>query len=206
MLRVDLEGHGREPLFEDVDLSRTVGWFTIQFPVLLDLRGTGHPGEAIVAAKEQLRAIPGRGIGYGLLRWATGDEEVARMLRGAPRAEISFNYLGQFGQSATQRTLFQATGEPTGSLRSPRSHRTHLLEVSAAVAEGRMRVTFNYSDHIHLRSTMEELVEAYAEELRGLIAHCRTGGEQVLTASDFPMAGLDETGLHKLSALLDDMD
>src|SRR6185312_8848317 len=71
-LRVDLEGHGREPLFADVgdagdlDVSRTVGWFTSQYPVVLEA-GDAGPGEALVSAKERLRAVPGRGIGYGLL-------------------------------------------------------------------------------------------------------------------------------------------
>ena len=66
---VDLEGHGREPLFDDVDLSRTVGWFTSLFPVLLELPSVKDPGEILKSVKEQLRHIPHHGIGYGLLRY-----------------------------------------------------------------------------------------------------------------------------------------
>ncbi|HSK79411.1 MAG TPA: amino acid adenylation domain-containing protein, partial [Thermoanaerobaculia bacterium] len=86
-LRVDLEGHGREPIagdVDDLDVSRTVGWFTSLYPVVLEA-GDAGPGEALVSAKECLRAVPGRGIGYGLLRH--------RLLPEAPAAEISFNYL-----------------------------------------------------------------------------------------------------------------
>src|SRR5262249_12293204 len=72
-LLVNLEGHGREEILENTDLSRTVGWFTTIFPVLLDLAGTSHPGEALKTIKEQLRRIPNRGIGYGLLRYLRED-------------------------------------------------------------------------------------------------------------------------------------
>src|SRR6185295_15826710 len=87
-LLVELEKHGREDLFEDVDLSRTVGWFTNAFPVLL----------RVEAPKEQLRRIPRGGIGYGLLRYLCRDEEVARQMRVLPGAAVSFNYLGQLDQ------------------------------------------------------------------------------------------------------------
>ncbi|HEV7516954.1 MAG TPA: condensation domain-containing protein, partial [Thermoanaerobaculia bacterium] len=68
-LLLDLEGHGREEVFDGADLSRTVGWFTSQFPVLLDLEVTRTPGEALKAIKEQLRALPNRGLDYGVLRY-----------------------------------------------------------------------------------------------------------------------------------------
>ena len=82
-LLVDLEGHGREELFDDVDLSRTVGWFTTLYPVLLQVPPGSGPGQALQAVKEQLRAVPNRGIGYGLLRYLSGDEELRQRLRRA---------------------------------------------------------------------------------------------------------------------------
>src|SRR6185503_20884979 len=93
VLRVDLEGHGREDLFEDVDLSRTVGWFTTLFPVMLDIRRISHPGEALQAVKEQLRQVPNHGIGYGLLRYLNEDPQVGQQLREQLKTEISFNYM-----------------------------------------------------------------------------------------------------------------
>ncbi len=102
-LRVDLEGHGREPLFDDLDVSRTVGWFTSLYPVVLEA-GDAGPGEALVSAKERLRAVPGRGIGYGLLRHL-GNAEAVRLLEAAPGAEILFNYLGQVGSTSEESSL-----------------------------------------------------------------------------------------------------
>src|SRR5205807_10066427 len=68
---VDLEGHGREELFKGVDLSRTVGWFPTMFPVPLHVPTHTDPGTLLKSVKERLRAIPGRGLGYGALRYLT---------------------------------------------------------------------------------------------------------------------------------------
>ena len=97
---LDIEGHGREETLvgdlsgAGVDLSRTVGWFTTLYPVALDLSGAADSGAAIQAVKEQLRAIPGKGLGYGLLRFL-GDPEAVSTLADRPGPEVSFNYLGQ---------------------------------------------------------------------------------------------------------------
>ena len=209
-LRVDLEGHGREPLFDDVDLSRTVGWFTTQFPVTIDPGPASDPGAALAAVKEQLRRIPGRGIGYGLLRHTGADPDLARELREAPRAEISFNYLGQLDQvgdaGAGGSPLFRLVGEPTGSPRSPRSHLTHLLEVSGHVAGGRLVLTLGYSERVHRRSTIERLAEALSDALRELIAGARGGSGAAVIPSDFPLAELDADSLLKVALLLDHED
>ena len=74
------------------DLSRTAGWFTSIHPVRLDA-GNATGGAAIKAVKEQLRAVPDGGIGYGLLRYGGG--EAAAELAAAPPAQIAFNYLGR---------------------------------------------------------------------------------------------------------------
>ncbi|HKV11992.1 MAG TPA: condensation domain-containing protein, partial [Thermoanaerobaculia bacterium] len=193
-LRVDLEGHGREPLFDDVDLSRTVGWFTTVYPVVLEA-GDAGPGEALVSTKERLRAVPGRGIGYGLL-------QAAGLLEVAPAAEILFNYLGQAG--AAEGSLFRASTDAVGPSRSPRAHRTHRLEIAGLVAEGRLRMTLIYGSRTYRRETAERLAAAYAEALRQLIAQAQES-EEVFTPSDFPRAGLDWHGFQQLASLLPDL-
>src|SRR6185436_4113997 len=82
-LRVDLEGHGREPIAPEVDLSRTVGWLTALYPVALDLHATVRAEASLRAVHEQLAAVPGRGLTWGLL---------GRLHSGA---EVVFNYLGR---------------------------------------------------------------------------------------------------------------
>ncbi|HZW29206.1 MAG TPA: amino acid adenylation domain-containing protein, partial [Isosphaeraceae bacterium] len=94
--RIDVEGHGREvePVGRGLDLSRTVGWFTSLYPVVLELGAGAAPAEALKAVKEQLRAVPGNGLGYGVLRYL-GEEATRGALAEAPAAEVVFNYLGQ---------------------------------------------------------------------------------------------------------------
>src|SRR5262249_7799663 len=101
-VRLDLEGHGREVLDEEgFDVSRTVGWFTTIYPVLFALPSGGNKEDWIKAVKEQMRAVPNKGIGYGLLRYLGGDLDVATRLQSMSPSQISFNYLGQFDQGLT---------------------------------------------------------------------------------------------------------
>ncbi|HEY4564606.1 MAG TPA: condensation domain-containing protein, partial [Thermoanaerobaculia bacterium] len=190
-----LEGHGREPLFEDLDVSRTVGWFTSVYPVVLE-GGGADPGAALVSAKERLRAVPGRGIGYGLLG----------LLETEPPAEVLFNYLGQADTAAGDGSLFRVSTASTGPNRSPRARRTHPLEITGIVAEGRLRITLAYGSRTWRRETVERLAADYAGALRQLIARSRES-EEVFTPSDFSKARLDANSFAKVAALLaDDSD
>src|SRR5205814_1860551 len=94
-LLIDFEGHGREELFEGVDLSRTIGWFTTVFPVLLAFGDATHAKAVLKEIKEELQNIPNRGIGYGLLRYLYKDRNVAEQLQALPQAQVIFNYLGR---------------------------------------------------------------------------------------------------------------
>jgi len=199
-LLVDLDGHGREAIFEDVDLSRTVGWLTSIFPVVVDLEGAGEPGGALKLVKERLRRIPNRGLGYGLLRYLSGDAKIVKTLNELPRAEVSFNYLGQFDQSFSGASLFSLGDQSAGASRSPRGIRPYLLEISASVIEGRLRVVFTYSENLHLRSTIESLANSLMRSLRSLIAHCASSGTKGYTPSDFPEAELSQEELNELLA------
>jgi non-ribosomal peptide synthase protein (TIGR01720 family) len=195
-LLIDLEGHGREAVFEDVDLSRTVGWFTTIFPVLLDVEKSVGSGDALKAVKEQLRAIPNNGFGFGLLRYLNRDEEVGRRLGGLTQAEVNFLYLGQFNLlGAESSTLFGAAKEESGPSRSPWGRRKHLLEITAAVVDGALRTNWIYSEEIHRRETIENLANHFIEALRSLIAHCQASSEEGYTPSDFPAANLNQTEL-----------
>jgi hypothetical protein len=127
-VRFDLEGHGREDIFDGVDLSRTVGWFTSLFPVCIELAPESHVGEALKTVKEQLRRMPNRGIGYGLLRYLCQDAKVRNALQRLPRSELSFNYLGRLDREAS--TWVQLSDAPRGEPRSSRGARPYLLEIN----------------------------------------------------------------------------
>jgi non-ribosomal peptide synthase protein (TIGR01720 family) len=198
-LLVNLEGNGRES-FVDVDPSRTVGWFTTIFPVLLNLGETDNLGEALKAVKEQLRRISHNGIGYGVLRYLSGDAVITEKLQALSQAEVIFLYLGQFSKSLPQSSLFKTTREFSGLERSSRGTRPHLLEVTGSVAEGQLRLDWTYSKNVHKRDTVENLSQAFVKALRSLITHLQSPKTPGYTPSDFPLAKLDQQNLDKLMA------
>jgi amino acid adenylation domain-containing protein/non-ribosomal peptide synthase protein (TIGR01720 family) len=198
---VELEGHGREELFDGADLSRTVGWFTSLYPVVLEVAGCGGPGEVLQAVKEELRRIPGRGIGFGALRYLRADE-LGRSMRELPRAEIRFNYLGQFDQLLSESGMFAAAAESSGASRGPAGRRSCLLEVNGMVAEGCLRLDWTYSEAVHRRETVEALAGSFLRSLEALIEHCQSPEAGGFTPSDFPLAELDQDSLQRVAALL----
>jgi len=194
-LLVDLEGHGREEIHPGVDLSRTVGWFTTVFPVLLELRQSDPPGSALKSVKEQLRRIPNRGIGYGLLRYLKEDAAITEKLRSLPQAEVSFNYLGQFDRVLSPDSMFQIAKESSGPEHSRLGSRRHLLEVNALVAGGQLQLDWTYSSNLHQQTTIESLAQAFLTALRSLIAHCQSPEAGGYTLSDFPLMQISQDAL-----------
>ncbi|HWG91593.1 MAG TPA: amino acid adenylation domain-containing protein, partial [Candidatus Thermoplasmatota archaeon] len=198
VLQVDLEGHGREDLFPEVDVTRTVGWFTSLYPVRLTLPAAADPGAALKAIKEHLRAVPRRGIGYGLLRYL-GPAEARARLRAAPASPVSFNYLGQFDAAAPGTALILGSAsEGKGRDHAAESPRTRPLDVGGAVSDGRLQMTFTYSTSLHAEETIRGLAEAFTAALRALIGHCTSPDAGGRTPSDFPLAGLDQVTLDRL--------
>ncbi len=204
-LYVLLEGHGREELGTDegnpdaaIDVSRTVGWFTTLYPVRLSLPKQGGPGEAIMAVKEQLRAVPQRGLSFGLLRYLSPDPDVVAALASLPLPEIAFNYLGQLDQTLGPDTPFAPARESAGPDRAPDGRRSHLFTVTAGVAHGQLNIGWSYSRALHRRTTVERLTHDFADALRHLIAHCLTPEAGGLTPSDFDLASLDHRQLDKV--------
>jgi non-ribosomal peptide synthase protein (TIGR01720 family) len=193
-LLVNLEGHGREEILEAVDLSRTVGWFTTMFPVVLELQADA-PAEALKSVKEQLRRIPNRGIGYGLLRYLKGDAAITEKLRSLPQAEVSFNYLGQFDQVLSPNSRFQIAKESSGPPHGHLGSRGHLLEVNAIVTGGQLQLDWTYSSNLHQRATIENLAQGFLKALRSLIAHCQSPEAGGYTPSDFPLTQMSQNAL-----------
>jgi amino acid adenylation domain-containing protein/non-ribosomal peptide synthase protein (TIGR01720 family) len=186
---VDVEGHGREPINERVDVSRTVGWFTTIYPVLLEVAGNEELGEVVKQVKEQVRSIPGLGLGYGVLRYLA-SEEVGKRLRELPQAEVSFNYLGQIDRVLNEETLFGAASESSGNYRSQSGNRRYLVEINAMVVGGQLQVSWSYSSQVHERERIAAVAAAYVQSLRSIIEHCASAEAGGYTPSDFPLAQL----------------
>ncbi|MTE22328.1 amino acid adenylation domain-containing protein [Streptomyces sp. TRM43335] len=191
---VGLEGHGREDhLFDDVDLSRTVGWFTTLFPVALRVPD-GDWGAALKSVKEQLRSVPGRGLGHGALRYLARDERLAD----APMPGISFNYLGRFDWSADGGALIRSVPGGLGGAEAPESTRPHLLDVVARVEDDGLEITWYHSAGLHREETVADLAAGMVRALEDIVAHCSRPDAGGRTPSDFPLVRLDQAAVDRV--------
>ncbi|HLX07807.1 MAG TPA: condensation domain-containing protein, partial [Thermoanaerobaculia bacterium] len=174
ILPVECEAHGREPLFPDLDLTRTVGWFTSLYPLLLDLDRPGGAVAQLQAVRERLRPLPHHGLGWGVLRYL-GDGGQRRRLASLAPAQVSFNYFGQLDVALPERGLLRPVPLPGGSSpRAPRQLRSHLLAIDCRLAEGRLSATWTYGSRQLRRRTIAALAGRFAAALRALAAG---GGE-----------------------------
>lgn len=207
VLRIEMEGHGREEFQDGLDVTRTVGWFTTLFPVSFDIRGAVGPQEELVAVKNQLRRVPGNGFGYGLLRYLSDDESVRTTMRSLGRAEVSFNYLGHFDRAAAPDG-FRVIGEAVGQERSGRSRRSYLLDLSAKVMGGRLQLGLAYSRNHHRSETAETLLRTWGEEVRHVMRQCGASRRGEGVSADGTETGLSSTELQgiiqELNVNLDD--
>ncbi|RKH35462.1 amino acid adenylation domain-containing protein [Corallococcus praedator] len=195
-VRLELEGHGREALFGDVDLSRTVGWFTSTFPLEVELPEGGSPGDGLRALRDARRRLPANGIGHGLLRHLRQD--TVQTLRSSPHAEVGFNYLGQLDAAARGSERFVLTEEPSGPWHGPGGRRPHRLEVNAVVSEGRLKVSWAFSTSVHHRATIEAVAGDFVASLRELMAGRGTQDAERRSPGDFPLARLSPASLERL--------
>lgn len=166
-LLINLIGHGREALFDDIDLTRTVGWLNTDFPIRLfgereNLIGSVKLLQTISA---HLRAIPHHGIGYGVLRYLSPDPAIRQRLREFPQAEVYFNYQGDYQQDVTH---FTAVGGFGGYHHDTQGGRGHLIGVVGSLVDGQLQLKWEYSQNMHRRETVEALVQQVADTLRAL--------------------------------------
>ncbi|WP_055108263.1 non-ribosomal peptide synthetase [Paenibacillus ihumii] len=200
---VQLEGHGREEILEGINISRTIGWFTTVYPVVLEVEQQQGLSYHLKQTKETLRRVPSKGIGYGVLKYMTSAEHKEDLQFGAEPA-ISFNYLGQFDSSGSDRNdaLFELSPLPTGQPISPSAPRSQALDVTGAVTGGRLRIHLTYDREEYERQTMEQLAARYKETLLELIAHCLSRESTDVTPSDLGYNQLSLEQLDKVNSLL----
>ncbi|MBB3105404.1 amino acid adenylation domain-containing protein/non-ribosomal peptide synthase protein (TIGR01720 family) [Azomonas macrocytogenes] len=196
---IQLEGHGREDLFDELDLTRTLGWFTSMFPVRLSPWADADADIAgsIKQIKEELRAIPSKGMSYGLLRYL-GSTEAQATLAALPQPRITFNYLGQFDNQFDANTLFVPAQESSGCAQSEQDSLANWLSIEGEVYGGRLSLQWGYSREVYRRDTIERLAGEYQQELEALIAHCLSEEAGGATPSDFPLVSLTQEQLDAL--------
>ena len=202
---IDLDRHGREPFDSELDLSRTIGWFTSVAPYLLTVDPAQPLRTSLKCVKEQIRRVPERGLGYGIMRYLAPEGNAAS-LRDGPPSEIIFNYMGQLDPSFGPDSLFSMADEEIRSGRDPNWERPYELAVNADILAGRLRVVWDYGAQRWRRQTIESLAQDFQETLRRLIAACVAPGVGGYTPSDFPLAALGQEQLDTLLGATADIE
>jgi non-ribosomal peptide synthase protein (TIGR01720 family) len=195
---IALEGHGREEIIKDIDISRTVGWFTSLFPVVLDMSYKDDLSRQIKEVKENLHQVPDKGIGYGILKYLTAEEN-KKDIQFKLKPRISFNYLGQFGRDA-ERVSFGIDNTSVGMLRHPQEHAEYELDINGMIANKELSISVIFSKKQFKIETMETLVNNYREELGRIISYCISQEEKQQTPSDFTYK---ELSMEQLDSIFD---
>ncbi|WP_367949384.1 amino acid adenylation domain-containing protein, partial [Paenibacillus sp. AK121] len=194
-VRINLEGHGREPIGTDIDITRTVGWFTTKFPVVLEPETDRDLAYQIKQVKESLRRIPNKGLGYGICRYLSKSED--GFVWGA-EPEINFNYLGQFDDDVNQDEM-GISSYSGGSPASDRQARSFVLDINGMVLDGALSLDLSYSRKQYHKVTMEAFAQRLEQSLRELIIHCAGKENTELTPSDVQFKGLTIAELEQIA-------
>jgi amino acid adenylation domain-containing protein/non-ribosomal peptide synthase protein (TIGR01720 family) len=178
---INLEGHGRERILDDIEISRTVGWFTSSYPVVIS--NSDHPdlADQIIEVKESLRRIPNKGVGYGILKYLSGDNAGLSV-----QPEISFNYLGQFEAGASNNVFDIVAGEAGYNICID-EQRQFIIEVSGGIADNVLVISFAYNKQHYKAETIQRLGDSFRDTLIKIIHFCASS-EKRLTPGDLTYA------------------
>jgi non-ribosomal peptide synthase protein (TIGR01720 family) len=181
---IDLEGHGREDIAADIDLSRTVGWFTSIAPVRVEADADEPFVDTVRSVGRTLARRRHRGIGFGALRYLSSDPRIRSELAAMPDRPISFNYLGQLGRTRPGGGV-RGAPESAGPMRHPLGRRVHMIEVDSSVSNDQMSITWHYCRDLHRASTIERVAAAMGRVLQ------RAADDAINSTHAFPAAGVD---------------
>ena len=178
---IGLEGHGREAISQEIDSSGTVGWFTSLYPVLL--KSHSDADQQIKAVKEELRRVPDKGLGYGVLKYINRAEG----LQGNDPWDVIFNYLGQLDTAVTSGSWLAGADEPGGKGASREQAPASRLSVNSRISGGELVLNWSYSSRHYSKETIAKVAGDYINRLQQLTSHCLQQGEAgaVYTPSDY---------------------
>lgn len=170
-LVVDMVSHGREPLFEDVDPSRTTGWFSTLYPLLLDVTGAPSPGASLTLIQEKIEGVPQGGLGFGLLRYLNKNEHIRAQLAQLPQAEVTFNMMGMPFKAVDKLSLFEPVTFVDSHFLDQEAKRPQKLGLFVSfTADNRLLINWLYSHNLYRQETIEQLTGQYKNTLKRFIA------------------------------------
>nr|WP_314464357.1 non-ribosomal peptide synthetase [uncultured Clostridium sp.] len=179
-IKLDLESHGREIPIESLDVSRTIGWFTSIYPVVINIEDDLSMGEEIITVKEHLRKVPQKGIGYGILKYLNEDVEFENE-RISP---ILFNYLGEFHQSEGKggfSYLWNKTNNNVGK----RFLRSNSIEINLMILNKELQINTTFHRGEYDRDTINQFNEAFKNNIGEISRYCSGRKYTEKTPSDY---------------------
>lgn len=194
-----LEGHGREEIIKSVNISRTVGWFTSIYPVVLNLPDSEDLSYHLKLVKENIRSIPNKGVGYGLLKYLAnehGHDDIQFNLE----PEIKFNYLGQFDKDVNT-DVFGVSDISYGQTVSPDAEREIAININGLVEDGQLTMTIEYNLQEYSEADINVFGRHFKAQLTEIIQHCVSKETHEITPSD--VGGGDDLSIDDLEAIMD---
>ncbi|KPA18710.1 plipastatin synthase subunit D [Candidatus Magnetomorum sp. HK-1] len=164
---ITLEAHGRQDIIKDIDVSRTVGWFTSTYPVILESPDIEDIPGQIAAIKQIIESIPEKGIGYSIFKYVT-PEQYKKDLIFNIKPEINFNYLGQFNEDNTE--LFQTADESQGHSVSKNAKIIHDLDINVIIEGQTLHFYLMFNNKRYRRKTIETIFANLKNKLQEIIA------------------------------------
>jgi amino acid adenylation domain-containing protein/non-ribosomal peptide synthase protein (TIGR01720 family) len=193
-----MEGHGREEIIDKVDISRTVGWFSTFYPVVLDLTNTGDAVTVLTKVKDDLRKIPNKGIGFGILKYLN---ESYNHLSFSP--SVLFNFLGDFDtsfKSDNNDAEFVYSAESMGQNISKENTDDVLLDVSGSIVSGKLYMSVTFDTASFVREEILSLMAAYKKYLTDLIQNVSSKKHSSKTPSDLTFSDLTSKELELINS------
>ncbi|ORX92132.1 hypothetical protein K493DRAFT_377413 [Basidiobolus meristosporus CBS 931.73] len=196
-LTIGMESHGREAWCEDIDTSRTIGWFTSIYPITIKPAQTENALATLKNVKDIRKMIPNNGFSYGLLSHLSGPDNRLRN----DKIQIGFNYVGRFQQLEKADAFFQQPDDEydfdTCQI-SDDWKRNHVFDISVGVNRGLLEATITFSTALHSQETVSLWLKEWEEALHTIIELCVHVSRSEHTRSDFPLLPLSEADFHLL--------
>ncbi len=174
-LPILLLGHGREALYDDMDLTRTIGWFNTIYPVLLDMGPNPDLVESARELNRQLRRVPHGGTGYGILRYLSQDPDIAGHLAKALEPQVFFNYFGPDNSKELER--FKKLQNFGGYHQDRTTKRMCPITISGLVIEDKVLFKWEHNTNLHKPETIQPLAQRCGEVLRWFVNDFRARGK-----------------------------
>ena len=187
---IEMENNGRN--IEGINVSRTVGWFTAIYPLKISI-SSADTGDQIKQIKESIREVPQNGVGYGILKYLTDeDNEIDERM-----TELRFNYLGRFDKES-DNDIFSYSHLTTGSESCLTNTMTARLEINCMVINDMFEIEIFYNEKAYKEETMSGFRDRYLRNLENIISYTVGSDDVYFTPSDFETLDMNQEELDSL--------